>query len=266
MKVVCYASSAKHQIAAIEGFISGLKRHGITDVSFQHSQDLPPCDLAVFWGHRQHGIISKQRRAGNHYLVMERGYIGDRFLWTSLGFDGLNGRAKFPKIDDGMKRWNQHFAQYLKPWKETAGKTAIIMGQVRGDESVRAIDFEQWIIDIDKSLRQLNFVVWFRPHPGEPCYRPKDIRVLPGPLDQALYMASLAVTYNSNSGVDAVLAGVPVHAADPGSMVYDLSCRIAIPWRPPREYWCAKMAYTQWLPEEIESGAAWDALGTVHLG
>ena len=34
---------------------------------------------------------------------MERAYISDRFTWTSLGFDGLNGRAKFPQINDARR-------------------------------------------------------------------------------------------------------------------------------------------------------------------
>lgn len=265
MKVVCYANSAPHQIKAIEEFIAGLAKHGIS-ATLQHHQDLGDCDLAVFWGHRQHGIIQKQRSRGRHYLVMERGYIGDRFLWTSLGFDGLNGRARFPAIDDGLWRWNRHFAQHLKPWRETKGKTALIMGQVRGDESIRNVDFEHWVQTIAGPLVADKFEVWFRQHPGDLRYKPKAFPLMDGTLAQALEVTDWVITFNSNSGVDAVLAGVPTYAADPGSMVYDLSNRGLVPWRPPRDFWCKKMAYTQWLPEEIASGDAWEALRTVIDG
>ena len=261
MKIVCYAH-ATHQKESADRFMRGLTRHGLT-ASLKIPQEPEDCDLAVFWGHRQHGIISKQRREGKHYLVMERGYIGDRFKWTSLGFDGLNGRAKFPKIDDGMKRWNQHFAGFLKPWKENNGKTAVIMGQVRGDESLRTVDFEKWVINIADSVEEAGFSIWFRPHPGEPCYRPKNLNVMKGALSEALDAAELVVTYNSNSGVDAVIAGVPTFAADPGSMVWNIYTHDLAPINWNRDEWCKKMAYTQWLPEEIESGAAWEALRTV---
>ncbi len=36
--------------------------------------------------------------------------------------------------------------------------------------------------------------------------------------------------------------------------------------QPDRTAWCKKMAYTQWLPEEIENGKAWEALKTVYRG
>lgn len=86
-----------------------------------------------------------------------------------------------------------------------------------------------------------------------------------GSLQEALDAAALVATFNSNSGVDAVLAGVPTYAADPGSMVYELSTIYfrSTPIVADRDEWCAKMAYTQWLPEEIESGQAWEALRTV---
>ena len=261
MKIVCYAR-ASHQVEAVGKFTRGLQRHGLT-AQLKIPQEPEDCDIAVFWGHRQQGLISRQRSTGKHYLVMERGYIGDRFVWTSLGFDGLNGRAKFPQIDDDWKRWRTHFDKHMKPWRESKGKTAVIMGQVRSDESVRTVNFEKWVQNIVGSLRDEAFDVWFRPHPGEPCYRPHEINVMKGSLSEALDAAALVVTYNSNSGVDAVLAGVPTYAADPGSMVWCPYTSKIIPINWNRNDWAAKMAYTQWLPEEIESGAAWDALRTV---
>ena len=107
-------------------------------------QNIGDCDLAVFWGHRQVHIINAQKKKHRHYLVMERAYIGDRFTWTSLGFDGLNGRAKFPQINDGGARWKKHFALYLKPWKTYLPKLAVIMGQVRGDASLNGISIVDW--------------------------------------------------------------------------------------------------------------------------
>ncbi len=261
MKIVCYARSA-HQVFGMDKFITGLECHGIScekklPTEYQQS------DLAVFWGHKERNIIAHQIAAGKHYLVMERGYMGDRFVWTSLGFDGLNGRAKFPKIDDGLKRWNKHFSQHLKPWKKPEGKIAVIMGQVRGDEAVRHIDFQQWVLDMKDLLDLAGFSAMFRPHPGEPCYRPPKLKLINGSLNEALWVADLAVTYNSNSGVDSVLAGVPTYAADFGSMVKELSEPVLQPSRPDRTAWQKKMAYTQWLPEEINRGDAWDALRTV---
>jgi hypothetical protein len=219
------------------------------------------------WGYRQHHIIDAQKKNGRHFLVMERGYIGDRFKWTSLGFDGLNGRATFPAIQDGGKRWDKHFQQFLKPWRGAHSNLAVIMGQVPGDAALQGVDFVHWVIKTAGQLKAKDFSVAFRPHPN-PRSRLRsvaNIKTLDGTLEQALNQAALVVTYNSNSGVDAVLAGTPVYAADRGSMVYELSNGLNRV-QPDRTLWTRKMAYTQWLSEEIESGEAWAALRTVIDG
>jgi len=199
---------------------------------------------------------------------MERAYIGDRFTWTSLGFDGLNGRAKFPQINDGGARWRKYFAQYLKPWQRRPSNLAVIMGQVRGDASLAGISIIDWIVLTAKKLAGAGFVPVWRAHPGDrgDPFEIATVKKIDGTLEQALEFAGLVVTYNSNSGVDAVLAGVPTYAADPGSMVWDVSSRSFLPTTPDRAIWSQRMSFTQWLPEEIESGDAWEALKTVIRG
>jgi hypothetical protein len=231
-------------------------------------QNIGDCDLAVFWGHRQVHIINAQKKKKRHYLVMERAYISDRFTWTSLGFDGLNGRAKFPQINDAGARWRKHFAQYLKPWKKDLPKLAVIMGQVRGDASLSGISIINWVSYTAGQLAGAGYKAVFRPHPGDrgQPYEIPGIKKLNSTLEEALTAAGLCVTYNSNSGVDAILAGVPTYAQDPGSMVWDVSSRNFCPITPDRAKWSERMAYTQWLPEEIESGDAWEALKTVIRG
>lgn len=261
MKVVCYAI-AQHQFEACTRFARGLERFGIR-ACIRSSKEVVESDLAVLWGHRQSRIIDPQRRAGRHYLVMERGYIGDRFTWTSLGFDGLNGRAKFPAIDDGLTRWNRYFKHLLKPWRESKTNIAVVMGQCRGDASLKGVNFEKWCVDTADDLIHQKFMPLFRPHPGDPQVRIPNMKTLDSDLKAALDQAAIAVTYNSNSGVDAVLNGTPAYAADPGSMVWDLCGGKFERRQRDRTEWTKKMAYTQWLPSEIESGDAWAALRTV---
>lgn len=261
MKVVCYAQ-AQHQLEACGRFARGLQRFGI-QAAIRSSRDPIDADLAVLWGHRQESIFRSQRRKGGHYLVMERGYIGDRFSWTSLGFDGLNGRAKFPEIDDGLERWNRYFKPALKPWRSSNTNIAVIMGQCRGDASLKGVDFQKWGSEIAKKLQDKKYMPLFRPHPGDANLRIPGVRTLDGSLQSALDQASLVVTYNSNSGVDAVMNGTPAYAEDEGSMIWPIAARHFAPTHRDREGWTRKMAYTQWLPTEIESGDAWAALRTV---
>lgn len=221
----------------------------------------------MFWGHRQVHIINAQKKKHRHYLVMERGYIGDRFTWTSLGFDGLNGRARFPQINDGGARWRKHFAQYLKPWEYRPSQRAVIMGQVRGDASLAGISIVDWVSVTARKLIGAGYIPLFRAHPGDRGeLEIPGVKKLDGTLEQALETAGLVVTYNSNAGVDGILAGIATYAQDPGSMVWDVSSRNFLPIRPDRATWSQRMAYTQWLPEEIENGDAWEALKTVKIG
>lgn len=265
MKVFIYAH-AEHQQIAANHFFHGLARHGI-DAKIKIPQEIEDCDLAVMWGYRQTNIIKRQGRVNAHILVMERGYIGDRFYWTSLGFDGLNGHAMFPTVDDGGKRWRDYFAHLVKPWRREIGTRAVVMGQVYGDASITGVDFMQWAADTVDELRLKGYEVAFRPHP-----KAKNVRILGAPallgdLSETLESNDLVVTYNSNSGVDAVMNGNYTVAHDDGSMVADIANRTVHKLdQPDRTQWFRKMAYTQWSPEEIQSGAAWEALRTVILG
>ena len=269
MNIVLYHNDMKHQIEACTRFSAGLLKHGgpirVINLSLRDKVGAG-CDLAVFWGHRAKDIISHQKLAGAHYLVMERGYIGDRFVWTSLGFDGLNGRAAFPNIQDGRARWLKHFQQYEQPWQSRYANIALIMGQVEGDASIQGVNFWGWVRDSAAALKNAGYVPMFRPHPAARHTPPIfDLSVMPGDLQEALRNASIVCTFNSNSGVDSVMAGIPASADDPGSMIFGL-CGGYPPEYVDRGAWEQKMSYTQWLPEEIENGDAWAALKTVLNG
>ena len=142
------------------------------------------------------------------------------------------------------------------------------MGQVRGDASLGGLSIVDWARFTAIKLAGAGFTAVFRPHPGDRGGKIEvpGVKSLDSTLDEALGKAGLVVTYNSNSGVDAVLAGVPTYAADPGSMVWDVSSREFLPITPDRAIWSQRMSFTQWLPDEIENGDAWEALKTVLHG
>ena len=98
---------------------------------------------------------------------MERAYIGDRFTWTSLGFDGLNGRAEFPKSTTAAQGGRKYFAQHLKPWQSRPARLAVIMGQVRGDASLGGLSIVDWARFTAIKLAGAGFTAVFRPHPGD---------------------------------------------------------------------------------------------------
>lgn len=209
------------------------------------------------WGWRQGRRL---RDEGHEVLVMERGYLGDRFHWTSLGWNGLNGRAEFPEYpDDGGERFRKHYS--LEPWKE-GGEYVLLIGQVPGDASLRGHDLGQWYSDAAmKAQNAYEMPVKFREHPMAARRginrRPAYTESSAGTLEEALAGAAVVATFNSNTAVDAVCAGVPAVAVDEGSMAWEVSAhRIGDLVRPKREAWAHRLAWRQWSIEEISSGAA----------
>jgi len=265
LDVVVYRAGREWTMPWEDVFIAGLRAHGI-EAEQRPQAERRVSDLAVIWAHRQRPLFEAQRAAGKHYLVMERGYIGDRQAWTSLGFDGLNGRAKFPPATDGGARWDRLFAQYMMKGWRMGGEYALLCGQVPGDASIRDHDHIAWLHQQAAALEARGWLVRFRPHPltlsapPETVYGPfRDISVRS--LSEDLGGAEFVVTYSSNASVDAMLAGLPVVAADPGSMVWDIAGHdIDDIRRPDRTEWAHAMAFRQWNEAEIASGEAWENL------
>jgi len=263
MKIVLLDDNA-HASPYIEAFGRGLTRHG-QDFSRQVGGAPPDADLVVFWGHRKLMVINKQRAAGHDYLVMERGYVGARFEYTSLGFNGLNGRADF--LNDTVPDDRLYlFINLMRRWRGLKGRYWAIMGQVAGDASLAGCDIYNWYQDIIADIKgRSTQPIVFRPHPLSRQYSsPMGSSLRTGRLSDILADAKAVITYNSNSGVDAILAGVPTMAQDRGSMAYAVACHkfedLADTGEPDRKTWLQRLSYCQWSSAEIADGIAWQHL------
>lgn len=255
--VVLVRPRAGHQHTWGTAFISGLKRHGWRA---EIAQEFEPADMVVLWGVRRVQDIAAARSRKSEICILERGYVGDRFRFTSVSFGGdLNGRARFSQHGINGARVEKYFPNVLKPWKSEPVRKALILGQVATDMSVNGINPEVIYSDFVGQCQARGLEVRFRPHPlGQS--RCVEAKTMPGCLDDALAWADMALTINSNSGVDAVLAGVPCVAIDEGSMVYSLASRSvnAACRRPDRSAWLNALSYAQWTVEEMVSGECWE--------
>ena len=250
-----------HQLLWANSFAGGLKKHDISAQVFTGFDEPGECDLVVFWGHsyNKKALMDQQIRTGRHYLVMERGFYDDRFLHTSLGYDGLNGQACFLNHSSPPDRWESSRST-LKPWNPK-GDYYLLIGQVQGDSSCKHANLKKWY---DEVISRTQVPVMFRPHPLDLSrWMPNGSRQSSKSLEQDMAGAIAVITFSSTVGVDAMIAGKPTIAYDSFSMVYDLvphRIQLTSLIEPDREQWAYDLAYTQWNKAEIESGKAWDHL------
>lgn len=244
---------AAHQLSHQAAMVEGLRKIGIEAIESFSAQSVNTKHVAC-WGWR---LGKSLRERGHEVLVMERGYIGDRFKYTSLGWNGLNGHATFPEYpDDGGERFREH-GGIIEPIK--SGKYALILGQVRNDASLQGKDISSWYSAVAKQISAMGIPVYFRPHPEGKrrggYSHITGVKNLSGDLHDALAGAKFTVAFNSNSCLDSVLYGVPCYAGDRGTMAYDLCMKdLSIPEIPDREKIAHSIAWKQWTIEEISSG------------
>lgn len=248
---------ANHQKSFGGAFARGLEKHG-WKVSFMREQK-KAADLIVLWSTRNQAAIARQKALGGEVCILERGYVGDRFTWTSVSFGGgLNGHATFRGPFDDASRWETHFASFMKPWQKVDGGYALILQQVAGDMSLRGADVDAFYKKAQKTFSK-DMPVKIRPHPNKrPCHGDAYQGMLTS-LQEDLAGAACAITWNSNSGVDAVLAGVPTIAMNKGSMAWGVTGHdLTMPPMPDREKWAHALAWKQWTKEEFENGYCWE--------
>lgn len=278
MKIAFVLPPTAHFSSLMRALVLGVETAGDTPVVMRTSyarMDVPAgVEALCCWGWRKGSAL---RREHPHLpvLVMERGYVGDRYHWTSLGWNGLNGRATFPALSDASPdAYSRLYAllsaaslsprNILPSWRLTAGY-ALILGQVPSDMAVRGVNlpyhYQQWAA----LLQRAGHKVKFRPHPkalSAPSGLPHRGYYTRGSLADDLAGAAFTVSWNSNSSVDSVLAGVPAVTLDKGSMAWAVSSHdLANPiTMPSRTEWAAQLAWCQWNPAELSDGSAWRAV------
>jgi hypothetical protein len=227
-------------------------------------------DIAVMWGMPKKAVpISWWREdillKHETVVIMDSGYVkrgGGEENYQAVGLNGLNGRANFKKGKAVSGRWEDLDTE-LRPWRP-AGEHILLVGQVPWDASVQDTDHKKWLRDTAFELRRhTQREIRFRPHPNAWKHLPPmtGTEYSRAPLEADFDNCHAVVTYNSNVGVDAIIAGIPVFSFDKGSMVREISLndlrQIEEPIMPTRDKWAKELAFTQWTHQEMLEGQPW---------
>jgi hypothetical protein len=268
MPVRVYLSQNEQENVVLKAFYDGCPESKELVTGF----DYKPSEVAVIMGVYKkrvpisypRGNVFRQQRSKNlDVVVLETGYInrGDGVNHHyAAGLNGLNGRADFK--NEGMPSDRaEKLKVELKPYRQ--GRYVLLCGQVPWDASVQDSDHQIWLqASLERLRSYTEREVVFRPHPlARKAYGPLDCPVSNRSLQEDLADAHAVVTFNSNTGVDAALAGVPVFAMDHGSMCWAIANKsliaIDVPNKPDRSHWLNDLAYCQWTPAEMSNGDAW---------
>jgi hypothetical protein len=265
MKILLYATAERPwAYSAACKVQKGFQAHGL-NASLRANPGTENCDLAVIWGVRD---LEKAKTRAKNVLVMELAYLGDRQHWISLGYNGLNGEADFRNQYVSNDRAEQYWIDQMKPYN-FGGDYILLTLQIKGDQSLAGlnVNYQRLVNTIRDHTEK---PIHIRDHPKRKNTWPKvygdNVHYVSAdaPIAEAVQNAHAVVTINSNSGVDAIMNGTPVFNVSPKSMVWNIAnkefAQIEAPLLYDRTEWLNRIAYAQWLPNEIESGLAWEHL------
>lgn len=264
MKVTCFYPDydPKHR-QVLEAFARG------AGADVRELNDYAPCNIAVIFGAKKNsyaatwpkGRIMELHR-GRRLVMIESGFVLRGQYWQ-VGFGGFAGHADFRNAGSPGDRW-ERLGIEPAPWSDRPGGPVVVCGQLPWDTQVQDVDHPGWCRRTVRRLQRLGLRVTFRPHPR--MKEPEAYGVDPAlfdrrPMAETLAEARTVVTWNSTSGVDALVAGVPVVAMDRGSIAWPISGHqledALHPPRPMRRQFFYDMGYALWNLEEIGSGECW---------
>ncbi len=265
MKVVVYTPGYNETLTnVLTAFAEGIPGAEIHDQS-----DYVPADVAVIFGVFKQAYkptwtkkIIMDHHSGRSLIIVESAFIR-RKRFYQIGLGGFAGGADFRNDDVPMDRW-EAISVPSKPWQKRPDGQVVVMGQLPRDTSVQSTNHIRWCQETVRYYEAQGLPVVFRPHPR--IDNPDVYGIDPALWDErklihSLREARVFVTYNSTTGVDGAVKGVPVIACDKGSMAWPVSHHqlrdIHRLQYPSRHKWLAGLGYAQWTLDEMREGMPW---------
>jgi hypothetical protein len=257
---------ARNSAPVFEAFAQGVKENGH---SVEYHND--SADVAVIWSQLWAGRMAPNQQVWNQYrdsgrnvIILEVGAIARGVTWRVL----LNGQQEFLTVGNDSSRAERLNLQ-VAPWKRNGTQIVIACQRADSNQWAGQPSLQEWLdITIGQIKQYSRKQIIIRPHPRYPLsYNAYGAEIVRGfkvagtyddyNFDEALSNAWAVVNWNSNPGVQSVIAGVPafVGGSSLAAMVGNTSlAMIERPYRPDRTQWINDLAWTEWTVEEITQG------------
>jgi hypothetical protein len=269
MKISLY-SLANHGRAGniAQALAEGFRRHGIEAAVHTRWRGAPAGDMAIAYGWKHEPVFNAYKAAGRRFAYFDMGYFnrrpgrdkgGSREGHHRLAVDGWD-TAETMVRGCPSDRWDDLEIEVLPDRAGIAVGAVLIAGMSDKAAGTHGFKPGQWEADTLARVRAAgasNIIMRAKPANLDSVE----------PIASVLARTSLVITHHSNVAVDGLVSGVPCYARKGvGKLVSRpdfISPEGDLTWLPSpplaeRRALLADVAYAQWTPDEMRSGAAWD--------
>lgn len=228
---------------------------------------LPAGDLVISNGFRSHIVpISKEmkRVRGADTIVYDLGYMHRSSSDDFTGYYqvGLNRIGWVPSFECPSDRFD-NLGIEVKATTDSGSDKVLICAQKFKDaqHNLDEAQMRSLMKRLCREYSEKGYHVIFRSHPKSP-FEIDGVESSSLSMQEELERVRLLVTYNSTSGVEAILAGVPAVCLDPNAHWYEVSSKetggsrdeLTMPSEEEVRAYLHRLAYSQWTIDEIAEG------------
>lgn len=264
IKPVLYATSGHGRAAHVAlAMQEGFKRHGIVAPIVTTWRGQVEGDVAVAYGWIHEPVFTATRAAGGAFVYWDLGY------WNREPSKDKGG-SREGAYRLGLNSWDTADTMRRNcPADRFEAAGIVLQERPHGADQVLVIGMSekaagthgfrpgQWESQMHARLRELGTGL-------NVIMRPKS-KMDQQPIELVLRHCMVAVMHHSNVAVDALIQGVPVFAkkgvgrlVSRGDIEYAGSIGWDIQTIETRRRLLQDIAYAQWTPAEMRTGAAWD--------
>lgn len=260
----CCPGSGRRARYLADALSQGFKEHKIKTQIHNRFRDVDG-DIAIAYGWVHKPVFEAYRAAGKPFVYFDLGYWNRRPRGNPL--DGhyrmaINAWDTATTMRRGCPA-DRFAALDIKVEKPRFdGLEILIAAMSVKSAKIHGFGFLQWETDIQARIKAMNlpFIVKVRAKPNKKSRASET-------LEEAFGKSRIVLTRHSNVAVDALVSGIPFYAErgvasllSPKALTAEFIENPEFCSQADRNQLLYDIAYAQWTPPEMRSGAAWEQI------